>query len=300
MPGEPVGNRLLSYCATAGSEVVLIAPFVKEWVLRLMLERINEDVDIRLVTRWKVEEVAAGVSDVGCWDAIKEIPKASLLLCPPLHAKYYRFDGVAVVGSANLTGKALGWVAPPNLEFVVENEPALAFEQEVVDCSVLCREEMARAMEEEAAEFGRTWGLEDLPGGVDNYDVRLGWLPRTRQPSDLFIGYSGEGELLSAGSRAAVQDDLSALGLPAGLDEDAFRVTVRMCLLKHPLIVELDEYLLTGRRFGEVTGWLDQRIPQEIESEDLWQILMRWLLYFAPDRYERSRPHHTEVFRRVR
>lgn len=279
--------------------MVLVAPFVKEWVLRSMLERINEGVHIRLVTRWRVEEVAAGISDVGCWDVIRDIASASLWLCPPLHAKYYRFDNISVIGSANLTGKALGWVAPANLEFMVEHEPAFAFEREVLESSIGCEEGMARTMEREAAEFGKTLQLEELRGGVEEEDGSLGWLPGTRQPADLFLGYVGEAELLSAGSRAAVEKDLKALGLPAGLDEASFRDAVRRCLLKHPLVVELDEYVIVARRFGDVAGWLEQRVTREVDSEELWQILMRWLLYFAPDRYERRRPGFTEVFRKV-
>ena len=43
---------------------------------------------------------------------------AELYVHPLLHAKLYRFDDTAFFGSANLTGKALGWTAPANLELL--------------------------------------------------------------------------------------------------------------------------------------------------------------------------------------
>jgi hypothetical protein len=103
------GTELSNLCAEANKEVLLVAPFIKVSVLeKLMNKIISPDVSLRCVTRWFPEEIVAGVSDLEVWSLIHQRSNSSLWLRPDLHAKYYRADQQCLVGSANLTGKALG------------------------------------------------------------------------------------------------------------------------------------------------------------------------------------------------
>lgn len=130
-----LGTQLEKLCAEACNEVVLVAPFVKAFVLKELLAKISTDITVRCVTRWQPEEILRGVSDLEVWSLIKKRPRSSLLLRPDLHAKFYRADEKCLVGSANLTAKALGWSNLPNLELLVPltaSEPTLkTFEAEL-------------------------------------------------------------------------------------------------------------------------------------------------------------------------
>src|SRR5690606_29509532 len=76
--------------------------------------------NIRCVTRWRPEEIAAGASDLEVLDLIRARPRARLYIHPLLHAKFFRVDRRCLVGSANLTQRALGWTVPSNFELMLE------------------------------------------------------------------------------------------------------------------------------------------------------------------------------------
>jgi phosphatidylserine/phosphatidylglycerophosphate/cardiolipin synthase-like enzyme len=116
---EPLGNQLLEACRSARSTLTLCAPFVKGPVLKRVLDATAESVSVELFTRWRPEEVAAGVSDTVVLD-IAESRGGRVLLCDRVHAKFMRFDDRVLIGSANLTATALGWTALPNLELLIE------------------------------------------------------------------------------------------------------------------------------------------------------------------------------------
>lgn len=59
-----LGDRLLEAMALATTDIVLIAPYMKVSVLRRMLGSTKETVRGLVLTRWRPEEVAAGVSDL--------------------------------------------------------------------------------------------------------------------------------------------------------------------------------------------------------------------------------------------
>ncbi len=108
------GTELFELCAEANQEVLLVAPFIKASVLERLLDRIYPDVSLKCITHWFPEEIVAGVSDLEVWNLIQNRPNSSLWLRPDLHAKYYRADNCCLIGSANLTNKALGWSDCPN------------------------------------------------------------------------------------------------------------------------------------------------------------------------------------------
>jgi hypothetical protein len=114
-----IGESLTNLCQRAQKELVLVAPFVKADVLDRLLHHINIEVSLTCVTRWHLDEIISGVSDIEVWDLIRERASASLLLRSDLHAKYYRADDECLIGSANLTMAALGWSSRQNLELLV-------------------------------------------------------------------------------------------------------------------------------------------------------------------------------------
>lgn len=275
-----------------------MAPFVKEHVLRRLLAVLDDDVRLTLITRWHPEEIAARVSDISCWELVKHRDQATFLLCPTLHAKYYRVDEEVLLGSANLTGRALGWTLPANLELLVAAGRDSKFEAEAEGGSYLCTDAIAGAMQEAASALQVVMP----PGDTAAYEVPASalesWVPATRNPEDLYEFYRGNLEDLTSQVRDNAQGDLAQLRVPPTLSLIGFRAVVRASLLVNPLVRELDDFLTIPRRFGEVTDWLDQRLDEE-DSDRAWQSLMRWMLHFAPDRYLRSRPRHSEIFQRV-
>jgi len=310
------GTQLEKLCSQAHDEVVLVAPFIKAPALARLLSKISKEVKLRCVTRWRPEEIVAGVSDLEVWLLVSKNPRASLWLRSDLHAKYYRADQACLVGSANITATALGWLIQPNLELLVPlpaaNAQLLAFEEELfadsIQVSQSIFEQMQRAVqsiEEQCLEVRPPEiFLESNPEGTSQETIATNtWLPTLRNPEDLYLGYSGRFEELSTASREAALLDLRSLLIPPNLPKSAFQGYVGSLLLQKPIIHRVDLLAEIPQRFGAMTTLLASlpcnQVP-DFDSDRSWQTLMRWLRYFLPERYTLSVPNHSEIFARTR
>jgi len=136
---------------------------------------------------------------------------------------------------------------------------------------------------------------------LDNPDFT--WLPKLRNPEDLYIAYCGNETKLSTVSREAALTDLRSLPIPKRLDKQVFEVCVGTLLLQKPLIRQIDKFLENPQRFGAVAEFM-RSFPcshsEDFDADRSWQTLMRWLRYFLSDRYALSIPNHSEVFYRVK
>lgn len=307
---EPLGTRLLNFCRAAREELFLACPFVKVDVITKILDACRHVPKVILVTRWLPYEISTGVSDLEVWDVLRDRDGASVYLLNELHAKYFRADNSVLVGSANLTRRALGWTVPSNVEVLVELDYDVP---ELLELERLLREASVKADDDlvwELRELLRLLPPVLLPpiqepvsqlADPKNMAVSLSyWLPTLRHPENLFRAYSGAADSLTRASRDCATNDLRVLSISPGLSEEAFRAAVGAALLQMPVVRKLDGFLEAPRRFGAVTHWLRSHLASEApgDSSESWQTLMRWLMYFLPRRYELEVPNYSEVFRR--
>lgn len=294
----PLGDLLLDLAGGARQTALLCAPFVKIPALARVLAAIDAGVRIELFTRWRPEEVAAGVSDTGTLALIQE-REGTVFLRDPLHAKLFLVDERGLVGSANLTNKALGWSQDPNIELLVEVAADFPeIEALVTDLranSVVAHQGLASEIEQVAAQLPKTLSPPTGEQSQTEFQSQL-WWPNLREPRDLFIAYTRGAEQLSKESAASAAQDLAYLEIPAGFDRDQFDSLVGTRLLQAPLIRRIDELLSRSRRFGEIRQLFAETFDLDRYGADYaWQTSMRWLLYFLPDHYERTVPSHSEI-----
>lgn len=303
------GDDLIDLVAAARVQVVLAAPFIKERVVERLLARVDNSVQVTCITRWRPEEIRAGVSDLGVWDVIQRRQNARLLLRNDLHAKYYRGDEQCLIGSANLTGRALGWSANPNFELLVRLDsattPLPASERALVNDAILVDQPLVEEFQEIMAKMPPLLEPDrPLPSQPEMFAARNEqlWIPLSRYPGQLFQVYSGDSGGISAGAIEAVEQDLSYIDLGAGLDQPTFNTLVAATLMQTAIIGRIESFLLVRRRFGEMRSFL-RSIPNlqddHRDSTELWQTLMRWLLHFLPSRYQLAVPNHSEIILRV-
>lgn len=289
-----LGDGLVALARTASARVVLVAPFVKVGALTRVLNEIQSTAAVTCITRWRPEEVAAGVSDPEIWNLLKP-RRGRLLLRDDLHAKFYAFDERCLVGSANLTEAALGWRERSNLEILLEVpriEPAVvSLELELQQNVVEVDDELYQAAIEAAAGVH----MEARTPEVE-YRVPPLWLPRLRSPEFLYDCYSGSTADLTRAAREGAEQELAVLQMPAGMTRHTFERAVAVKLLQVPIIAGLDQLLSAPRRFGEVKDYLRRRSKRvDLDWSFEWQTLMRWLRHFLPQRYVLSVPHVSEV-----
>lgn len=302
------GDCLEQLCRSTTQILWLVAPFIKEATLKRLFEQVDPEVRVNCVTRWRPDEIVAGVSDLEVWLLIRERPNSALWLRSDLHAKYYRGDQRVLIGSANLTNTALGWSPRPNLELLIDAEPLPEFERELllgsveVDNSIYEQiKQMVEALPPQP--ISRPAMTEFIPEDEDDLPTMPieAWLPMLRRPESLFVAHIGEWDKLGSGSRIAAISDLRALDIPAGLNREQFEACVGVQLLQKPIVRQVDQFVETPQRFGAVRDLL-KTLPcayqPDFEPDIAWQTLMRWLLYFLPSRYDLSVPRHSEIFHR--
>ena len=122
-----------------------------------------------------------------------------------------------------------------------------------------------------------------------------------RRPEVLFDAYLGNYERMSKSAATSANRDLAHLKIPMLIDEMQFKANVAALLVQEPIICSLDSFLSQPKRFGEVRGYLNKvfEFEDKTRGNDLWQTLMRWLLFFFPERYAFSRPNFSEIVQRV-
>lgn len=302
---DHLGEHLLEACSTARRRLMLCAPFVKATVLERILDVTVASVDIELFTRWRPDEVAAGVSDTAVL-GIAASRDGRVFLCDRVHAKFVRFDDRVLIGSANLTATALGWTRLPNLELLMEvpNETPqlLELEDRLRSESIVATAELAEEIERIAALLPQIAAVpievEGETGGSAGPDR---WHPLLRQPHDLYVAYSDGPQRLSRASAVAAATDLAVLELPAGLARPPFEALVASRLIQTPCIQSIDALLVVPQRFGAIRDHLIEQLGLDREAADVaWQTIMRWMLEFLPERYERRVSTWSEVLvRRV-
>lgn len=295
-------------------DLLLVAPFMKFATLHFLLTQVREAVAVKVVTRWRVDEVIAGVSDLEIYPLLQSYGYYELWLRPDLHAKYYRGDQRTLIGSANLTHTALGLSKQNNLELLIDSPRLEEFEKHLLSGSVLVDDTIYTQIHERIAtlpkpknvgHLSRDFNFE-LLGQPEAIDLSIQppetWLPQLRHPEKLFIAYSRGPEHLGTGSRLAAMSDLIALDVPAGLDQESFEAYVAIQLLQKTAIRKVDSFLATPQRFGAVRDFLRSHIcnnSERADAEIAWQTLMRWLLLFLPTRYQHFVRTHSEIFGRV-
>lgn len=217
----------------------MAAPYIKGDALRFVLDSLPQDAHIECVTRWTPLDIQMGASDVVCRDIITD-QGGSFRLHNSLHAKYFRFNGYALVGSANLTAAGLGYAGKGNTEILCEPAPSFdrdAFEREL--------KENSREVSDDEYE---TWSqipvrllqADKVQIGMNTHAQSSGlgdWIPQTRNPEYLWQFYTNHAyEIVMKDQRPLAQADIHTMQVPSGLKYESFIAWIRTALAAAPFV----------------------------------------------------------------
>ena len=213
MPGSP-GTLLERLCAGA-RELFIAAPYVKVDALTRLMDLLASGASLTCITRWNVDDMASGASDLACRALVLEYGGA-FRLHPTLHAKYYRIDDEVLVGSANLTNSAMGWSRKPNLEILCrpgQNFGASTFQQRLLEDTREVGDHEFSVWQACVAFSLKSESRSSFPRpSLDD------WRPATREPRHLELAYQGRyGQIASMDEQRAAIRDLELLRIPPGL-----------------------------------------------------------------------------------
>ena len=294
MLDEMLGSQLLKLVSSAKEKVVLVAPFIKAETFRRVLDAIPDaGQQIVCVTRWQPEDIMDGVCDLEIFEIVSNRANGKLWKHPNLHAKYFRADQSCLIGSANLTGRALGWRVPTNLELLVEldaNRPGLqAWETSLMRDCIPVTTEMRDSVGREADQLAsRRPKLPSMDVERED-DPSSQWIPLCPSPERLFKIYTGEvddAEMVKSTFEFA-QRDLRVLGPPNGYSEKLFRKHVADRMQKLEVIQKVVGASSAGLSDVQAVELIIDYVEPAatIDAGDVWKVLKRWMMHFFPEQY---------------
>lgn len=280
-------QQIISGAKRAKCDVLLVAPFIKLNVVEMVLAALGRGVRLRVITRWRLDEVQAGVSDIEIYEPISMRGNSSLALANQLHAKYYRFDDFVLTGSANLTQTGLGVFG--NAIEILEQRTAgrsVEFENLVRAASFDVNQEIYRIFQDLVRQNNRK---------SDAQQHESTWFPEFRNPHDLWSAYSSQS--YPKINVEAARRDLQALGVPDELDQLAFQQRIKIGLLNQSIVAGMIAFLETPRRFGEFRQWVAATRGRSDATSEA-QTLLRWVSTFLPELVSFEASPYSEVVRR--
>jgi len=302
---DELGDRLYRHSESARDSLLLVAPFVKAEALERVLRGVSAGVAVTLVTRWRLDEIAVGVSDVDAYELVAE-RNGSVWLLNRLHAKYFRSDQSILSGSANLTLTALGWARTSNLEVLtgtMSSALSLRFEERMFSEALQVDDSLASEFLQLQQDLRATRDLQ-LPQSDDAPAANLAGLASflPRDPEDIWREYNTpHADILLPRVKVQIEHLLDYLGVPPGVHRRAeLEVIVGSALWLETEVREFHAWLdnghHNGRRFGEITQRFTSGFTLDKETAEFFaQTLIRNLVYFLPNKFVRTRPRHSEI-----
>jgi phospholipase D-like protein len=287
-----LGDILLEAARTTRVDACLIAPFVKTEVIERIFAALSEDVRVNVITRWIPAEIAAGVNDLEVFDVVSARSGAKLFLNGMLHAKLYRFDRTYRLGSANLTGKALGWRAPSNIEILRpadgRDDDLRRLEETLLSSSMLAdaryREEVRRQVDLLVQS-----GFDPRPLAAEIGGLPASWLPTCPSPEKLWDVYSDPENArrrMVESAFDAAGADIACLQVGDGLSEIQFYRVMSGALNQMPLVRLIEREAETGLNAEKAAALIAAAGgAAPYATTEMWEILAAWLQYYFPDRY---------------
>ncbi|PIL18377.1 hypothetical protein P775_19845 [Puniceibacterium antarcticum] len=295
MAGEMLGDQLLELVSSAKERVVLVAPFIKVDALQRVLDAIpiSAGLHIDCVTRWRPEDIVDGVCDLEIFEVITDRENAQLWRHPNLHAKFFRADQSCLLGSSNLTGRALGWRLPTNLELLVQLDMNLhelqAWETSLMSSCVSVTVELRDQIAHQAADLAAQRPKKTSIDVEHDDDPTFRWIPLCPSPERLFKVYTGEldeAKMVRSAFEFA-QRDLRTLGPPKGYSEEQFLEYVADRLQKLEVVQKVVSASSSGVSDTQAADLIAEYIDASsmISPTDAWRILKRWMMHFFPAQY---------------
>lgn len=302
---QSIADRVNSYFSSQTGDIrYIFSPFIQ----RETIERVVPDDgnDTIVVTRWRRDDIASGVSDPDVYKFCRE--RGYTLKCNSrLHAKVYSWDlDNALLGSANLTDAGMCGRQEDNIEVLtspIELRPetqlklrqAESQSQLVTEAGYEKAVEISEKTESNSMADGGSIEMEREP------DFLTSQLPTTDDP-DTIVSVLAEDrdctlEDLSAPLRRCVLHDISSLSLEGleGYPEEKVKDKMRQQFENHPFIREIISNMDPHIYFGEMKELVqrecvDVPTPSRRELTEDIQILYSWFHKVSQDRFKMDVP----------
>ena len=271
-------QSLVAHCSGA-KRVTIAAPYIKAAVLRDLLSCLDNNVHIDCFTRWTPQDILAGTTDTACRNVV--VAKGGkFYLHNRLHAKYYRFDEQALIGSANCTAPGLNYKQTGNLEILCR--PDQSFDKDQFEKQLRAE---ARELSEEELALWLACPVNSPTANVIQGDVFTNtledWKPLARFPEYLWLIYTNqEAKALNSAQMERAKADLQILRPPFDLSQEEFDRWIKTCLLAAPFV----DSVLKLQETNQEHAWMVLSNEWGLETsvaERARSTVQNWIRYFG-------------------
>lgn len=286
--------------------ILILVPFAKLAALQKLHWINSRKVKIKVVCRWRPEDIVAGVSDLEIFTFLKQTD-CELYINWNIHLKLYVFaSNTAFNTSGNMTLRGLGYSDSANIE--VGNMVSLTTSDwtkiyDVINSSRLVTDDIYQRFKEYSAQHppvSKPLPPIDLMPAPKSYTISS--LPATDSPKKLADFYfSHEQKDLSLEDMRRAAHDLAIFGIPLGLSSSEFDKRLGDAFRKTPFVTDFIAFLKNARslRFGAVNDWIhnkceDVPLPYRWEIKENTRIFYDWLVHYHQD-ISWDRPNHSQV-----
>ena len=199
---------------------------------------------------------------------------------------------VCLVGSANLTGAALGWSSNRNVELLVpakatDSDVALLLEQ--LGAATPATVQVLSKVEVAAAAIRSTSVKQVIEPVEHDLALESSWLPRCAAPGKLYDVYRNpDTTIVVADTREEGLSDLRDLHVRPGLSHGEFEEMIRCTLLLMPAFHKVFERIPSGLTDASGVAFV-REVRADLVEQDArkqWRIVRDWIHVFFRDRFE--------------
>jgi hypothetical protein len=288
------GEKVKLLFSKAKYRVVVCAPYVKLSALKSLTTVIPSGVDVDVFMCLRAMDIYLGVSDIEVFDYCEERARFRLFNISNLHAKLYSADDEVLIGSANVTNSALGWVANPNVEILSPSswgDPSVSrLVLYMKTANLITEDDVSKILEEVRALDGdavKEIVNKAMEVSSDNNGI---WLPKSSMPHILHSVYdkSINKKHYTVGAIEDAVEDIAALNVPDNLKKSQFYEFVGL---------QLGDFVIFGAIINEIPKKLDEPTGIKIirsfdafldqdECRLHWNNIILWIGEFLGDVFE--------------
>lgn len=302
----PVYRALEDRFTAEDALILILVPFAKLAALKKLRSAHPNTDSLKIVCRWRPEDLLAGVSDIEIFTYLKDAG-CQLFINPDIHLKLYIFaSNNAFSTSGNLTLRGLGYGAIANIEVGTMVSLSAHDWSEiygVINKSRQVDEALYQRYKVFIKQHPQTVAPTPFPGllaSAKTYTISS--LPATESPiwlADFYANHNPADFTPEQVRRAS--HDLVTFGISPGLSQVEFHTQLGQSFCKSPFVTDFVALLKTERslRFGAVNDWIHQKcedvpLPYRWEIKENTAMFYDWLAHFISE-ISWDRPRHSQV-----
>lgn len=304
---KEIGITCRDFISNSKDEVHIFCPFIQVDSLAKIISKLPNKLSI--VTSWRTPDLLSGISQLDLYPFCKSI-NAYLYINQRIHLKVICRDYKdALVGSANITERGLGFSLTSNHECMVHfdqiNLEQRVYLMEILQHSVLVNDGIYKEFYDELTKLKKIYVEQKIYPNIDvenlpDRNFLISALPMSKSAQVLFDYYanpklSDKNEI----DYSCAAHDLALYQIPPGLSQEDFYSCLKESFFKQPFIKALRDFISNEKYFGQIKEWIqktciDVPVPSRRDLTGNVQVLYEWFVELGREEYGVDKPHYSQ------